>query len=235
MSRRIATLLSLNLMLITGLVFTVSAQEGAGKAKAKGGGKAKVVPGRPGLFFREVWKNPTSQEHPISQADVASADLELEILNNEGEGMQMTGTDGQDANPSHLWTGTNEGPTAAMLRHKTKMADMSRLARIKANIKTSGYHQVRPVLKLADGTYLVGDQGVGTFTDWLNYEWAVSDLKWLRLDPKRVVTTGTWVNSPDLSKVDAVGFADLMPGTGHGAGGWMDIAEIEVYANAVAR
>jgi hypothetical protein len=30
--------------------------------------------------------------------------------------------------------------------------------------------------------------GVGTFTDWLNYEWAVGDLRWLTLDPKRVET-----------------------------------------------
>jgi hypothetical protein len=79
------------------------------------------------------------------------------------------------------------------------------------------------------------DAAVGTFTDWLNYEFAVGDLRWLTLDPKRVVTTGTWVQNPDLSKVDEIGFADLMPGSGHGAGGWMDVAQVEVYANSTAR
>src|SRR5437773_2068752 len=39
----------------------------------------------------------------------------------------------------------------------------------------------------------------------------------------------------DLSKVDEIGFADLMPGSGHGPGGWVDVAQIEVYARAVLR
>jgi hypothetical protein len=35
--------------------------------------------------------------------------------------------------------------------------------------------------------------------------------------------------------VDEVGFADLMPGSGHGPGGWVDVASIEVYGKAVKR
>ena len=35
----------------------------------------------------------------------------------------------------------------------------------------------------------------------------------------RVVTQGTWVEDPDLSRVDEFGFADLLPGSGHGWGG----------------
>ena len=241
MSRRIAIFLSLNVLLALGLVLTLTAQEPAGAKGAKGkgpaGAKGKVVAARPGLFFREVWKQlPTNAEHALDQTAIANPDLELTILNNTGEGMMMTGTTGLDGNPPHMWTGVNTGgPSAATLKHKTKYADLTGLARIKANIKTSGFHQVHAVVRLANGTYLVADQGVGTFTDWLNYEWAVGDLRWLTLDPKRVVTTGTWVMNPDLSKVDEIGFADLLPGSGHGAGGWVDVAEIEVYANSVAR
>jgi hypothetical protein len=33
----------------------------------------------------------------------------------------------------------------------------------------------------------------------------------------------------DLSKVDEIGFADLTPGS-YGAGGWADVATLEVYA-----
>ena len=239
MSRRFVTFVSLNILVVLGLVATIAAQEPAKGAKGKGpaGAKGKVVAARPGLFFREVWKQlPTNAEHPLDQTAVASPDLELTILNNTGEGMMMTGTTGLEGNPPHMWTGVNTGgPSAATFKHKTKFADLTGLARIKANIKSSGFHQVRPVVRLASGTYLVADQGVGTFTDWLNYEWAVADLRWLTLDPKRVVTTGTWVLNPDLSKVDEIGFADLMPGSGHGAGGWVDVAEVEVYANSVAR
>jgi catechol 2,3-dioxygenase-like lactoylglutathione lyase family enzyme len=39
----------------------------------------------------------------------------------------------------------------------------------------------------------------------------------------------------DLSKVDAVGFADLTPGSGHGTGGYSDVAWIEVYGKPVKR
>ena len=242
MTRRIALILGLNVILALGLAMTVAAQQpadsakGAVKGKGGKGGKGKNVAARPGLFFREEWKQlPTNAEHPVDQASIANPDLELKLYNNTGEGIQMTGTTGLDANPPHIWTGVCEGPCAATFRHKTKFADLTGLARIKANIKTSGFHQVRPLIKLADGTYLVADAAVGTFTDWLNYEFAVGDLRWLRLDEKRVVTTGTWINNPDLSKVDEIGFADLMPGSGHGAGGWMDVAEVEVYANSVAR
>jgi hypothetical protein len=49
------------------------------------------------------------------------------------------------------------------------------------------------------------------------------------------VTTGNFVDKPDLSKVDEVGFVDLTPASGHGPGGWSDVAQIEVYGNAVKR
>jgi hypothetical protein len=99
----------------------------------------------------------------------------------------------------------------------------------------SGFHRVRPIVKLADGTWLVGDRAEGTITDWIVSEVNFSELRWLKLDIERVVTTGNYINNPDLSKVDEIGFADLMPGSGHGAGGWSDVAQFEVYANPVAR
>ena len=62
---------------------------------------------------------------------------------------------------------------------------------------------------------------------------------------KRVVTKGTygpaqdasaWMREPiDLSKVDEVGFADLIPGSGHGAGGYVNVASFELYGKPVKR
>ena len=63
----------------------------------------------------------------------------------------------------------------------------------------------------------------------------VADVRWLRLDIERVVTTGNILTNVDLSKIDEIGFADLMPGSGHGAGGWVDVAQIKVYGKSVAR
>jgi hypothetical protein len=90
-------------------------------------------------------------------------------------------------------------------------------------------------VKLADGTLLVGDREEGSPVDWLESDIAVGELRWRKMDPEKAVTTGDWVNSPNLSKVDEIGFVDLMPGSGHGQGGWADVGKIEVYAKPVKR
>jgi hypothetical protein len=38
-----------------------------------------------------------------------------------------------------------------------------------------------------------------------------------------------WVTNPDLSRIDEVVVVELIPGSGHGNGGWSDLAWIEVY------
>lgn len=201
-------------------------------ARAGGGGPAR----RPALFFREEWKqNDKNDEHPITQASVANANLELKMYGPNAAEMAITGRAGDENNPIHVWTGLCTGPCAVLLRDKTSFADLSGLARIRWNTKMSGYHQIRPIVKLADGNVYVGDQADGSTRDWIVSEISFADLKWLKVDPARAVTTGNILDKIDLSKVDEVGFIDLMPGSGHGAGGWVDVAEVEVYANKVAR
>jgi hypothetical protein len=82
---------------------------------------------------------------------------------------------------------------------------------------------------------LVGDKGEGSTADWLESNVAISELRWLKIDPERMVTTGNWIANPNLSKIDEIGFVDLMPSSGHGPGGWSDVARIEVYAKSVKR
>jgi hypothetical protein len=126
-------------------------------------------------------------------------------------------------------------PCAVAFREKTRFADLTGLARIRWNTKMSGFHQVRPIVKLADGTWWVGDRAQGTTADWLVSEISYADLRWLKLDIARVVTVGNRVDKIDLGRVDEIGFADLMPGSGHGPGGWADVAQVEVYGMPVAR
>jgi len=200
-----------------------------GGAAAAGGGRAT----RPPVFLKEEWKqNAANDEHPVSQESIGNPNLELKLY---GKEILLTGRGGDENNPTHVWTGTCAGPCAVALRDKTNFADLSGLARIRWNTKTSGFHQVRPALKLADGTWVVGDRADGSTRDWLFTEFNLADVRWLRLDIERVVTTGNILPNVDLSKVDEIGFADLMPGSGHGAGGWVDVAQIEVYGKPVAR
>jgi len=105
--------------------------------------------------------------------------------------------------------------------------------------RTSGFHVVRPLVKLANGTWLVGDYAEGAASSnstlFLESEFALANVRWLTLDIARVVTRGTWVEKPDLTRVDEVGFADLTPGSGHGWGGFVNVARIEVFGASVAR
>jgi hypothetical protein len=147
---------------------------------------------------------------------------------------------GSPTDPPNLWTGVCQTAVAATLRHKKSLVDLTGLARIRWVTRTSGFHVVRPVVKLADGTWLVGDYAEGAHasnsTLFLESEVAIANVRWLPLDIARVVTRGqTWAEKPDLTRVDEIGFADLHPGSGHGWGGFVNVARIEVYGRAVPR
>lgn len=218
------------------LMGAASAQEPAGPGRPGGGrGAGRGPAARPALFFKEEWKQ-SGGEQAVNPAEaVANSNLELKLYGPGGKDIQITGTAGNEANPVHLWTGLCEQVCAAALRDKENYVDLTGLAMIRWVTKTSGFHKVHPIVKLADGTWLVGDHADGSTTDWHDDEFSLADVRWLRLNIAKVVTTGNWVANPDLSKVDEVGFTDLMPGSGHGPGGWVDVGEIEVYGKPVKR
>src|SRR5215470_5395755 len=203
-------------ILSTALLFCgslgVAAQQGGAPAPAaRGGAAAAARAGRPPLFFREEWKQtPAGGEHPVDPAiALSNPNLELKLY---GKEILLTGSAGDENNPIHLWTGTCATPCAVALRDKTSFGDLTGLARIRWVTKVSGFHQVRPIVKLADGTWLVGDHVDGSTVDWLQTDFSLSEVRWLRLDIAAVVTKGTIVDKPDLSKVDEIGFVDLMTG-----------------------
>jgi len=146
---------------------------------------------------------------------------------------------GRPSDPPNLWTGVCHTGVVATLRDKNRFVDLTGLARIRWVTRTSGFHVVRPVVKLADGTWLVGDYAEGAqssnSTLFLESEFAVANIRWLPLDITRVVTRGQAFVEPDLSKVDEIGFADLLPGSGHGWGGFVNVGRIEVYGTPVDR
>lgn len=215
----------------------VCAQEPA--APAAGGAPAAVRPGersgaRTPLFFRETWKT-VKGEAGVTQDSVSNPNLELKLYGPSANQVQTLGNADDPSNPPHVWTGLCTSPVAVALRDKENYVDLTGLARIRWENKTSGFHQIRPVLKLADGTWLVGDHTDGSPLDWHDGDFSIAEVRWLKLDANKLVTRGTWVEHPDLTKVDEVGFADLMPGSGHGPGGWADVAVFEVYGKSVKR
>ena len=214
----------------------------AGAPGARGGaqagaaaGAARGNAGRAPLFFKEEWKQDAGNtEHPVTQESVANPNLELKLYGTNHD-VLIAGNPALETNPPHVWTGVCTTACAVAFRHKTSFVDISGLARMKWLSKMSGYHSVRPIVKLANGTWLIGDHEDDNNVDWLTHEFSFQGMRWLTLDIARVVTTGTWVANPDLTKIDEIGFADLTPGSGHGAGGWSDVATIEVYGKSVPR
>jgi hypothetical protein len=129
---------------------------------------------------------------------------------------------------------------ALTLRHKGAYLDLTGLTRMRWRTRTENLHVLHPVVKLADGSLLVGSQtfsspqrpmvGTNTFSgNFVVSEVTFDDQRWFQLDPVKVVTLKE-VGNPDLSRVDEIGFVDLMPGGGHGFAGCSNVSWIEVYA-----
>jgi hypothetical protein len=225
-------------LMVLSMVAVVQAQQPAGRegapAGARRGGAAGARQGGPReapkpipLFFKETWKEIPGNV-PVTQEHVLSPQLELKLY---GKEVGMTAEGGVP----HLWTGLCAPSCAVALRNKDSYADLTGKAKMKWLVKTSGFHQVRPVVKLADGTWLVGDFADSYTYDFHESEFFFADLRWLKLDMPTLTTKGTLLNMVDLSKVDEIGIVDLTPGSGHGLGGFSDVGWIEVYGKPVAR
>ncbi len=186
---------------------------------------------RPGLFFREDWKE-IEAATPVTQEHVANPDLVLALYGPGREGVKKSHHDKPADDPYYIWTGTCNGNCAVTLRHKTAYADLTGQAKLRWRTKQAGFRELRIVLKLANGQWLVSDAADGPSEDWRVREFNIQDVRWRRLDIKNIVE-GRWAENPDLSRVDEIGFTDLMTGGQSIACSRLDW--IEVDARAVKR
>jgi hypothetical protein len=181
---------------------------------------------RPGLFFREDWKQIPAAT-PVTQEHVANPDLVLNLYGPAKGSIKKSHHDQPADDPFYIWSGECTGNWAVTLRHRRALADLTGLAKIRWRTKQAGYRQLRIIVKLASGAWLVGDAADGPSTDWRVREFNLGDLRWRTLDIDQVLE-GNWVERPDLSRVDEIGFTDLARGGGTPACSRLDW--IEVYA-----
>jgi hypothetical protein len=234
---------SASVLLVLCLAGTIRLPNGAPQAAAQQGPTPRKTL-YPPLFFREDWKLGTGvpntftteePEHPVFQGDVANPNLEVHVYG-EKVGPRIADQTYND-NITYVMTLLCTTNCAVTLRDKNNDVDLTGLASIRWRTRISGFHFLHPILKLADGTWLIGDKAASFSTDWVVSEMEIVDVHWKKLDIENVVeaSDGRWVNNPDLSKVSEIGFTDLMRGGGHGAGGGSRVDWIEVYGKPVPR
>ena len=207
--------------------------------------EAQDQEGWPALLIEETWQRseealgtPTSPrrgENPYylaGQSAVTNPDLELSLYGTRSGDITVYEFEGH----TNLWTGLAGSPVAVTLRHRNNLMDLTGFARMRAITRSNNLHVLRPVIGLADGTLLVGSQGIdnGPGNNFRTVEVAFANQTWYLLDSEDV-SVGNPVDEVDLSRVDQVGFADLSPGGGHGSSGWSNIGPIQIYATGVPR
>jgi hypothetical protein len=233
------------------MVVAVTAQQGApaqgrqgGAGRGGGGGTGAARASAAPLFLDTTFVRPASQtgQTKVVQENIGDASIELKQYGLHVSCLLTSGNPGSDTTPFSVWSGECEDPFATLFRQKNSFVDLTGTAKIRWTVKTSGFHVVRPAIKIADGTMYVGDYSAESVPMLTTSEFVPTFIRWVKLDPKRVVTMGgtggamntIWV-TPDLSRVDEVGFVDLMPASGHGTGGYIHVSQFQVYGRPVAR
>lgn len=227
--------------------FSVHAQQPAPTAPAPARAPAPAPKPAP-LFLRETFKGTApGPQVQMTGEQLLNPDLVLTLYGpganakaDHPSGLQLaneidpvTGVD-----VSYIWSGLTEANWIVTLKDKASYVDLTGFGRIKWRGRTRGFNTLHPVIKLSDGTMLVGDYSQGDSTYWHEAEFYVSDVpRWRAFDEKEIVGArdGMWRTTVDLTKVDEIGFTDLSRGSGQGRGGNSGMDWIEVYGNPVKR
>lgn len=191
---------------------------------------------RPPLLFKEVWREPLYK----GERDDVNQRFTPYVVTNDRIEAKLYGPDAhviraaQHEGRIDLWTGMSTSPVAVTLRDKRNYVDLTGLARLQWLVRTNAIHTLHPVVKLPDGTLLVGTRAISTDGEFMLVEVAFGGMKWFKLDPQKVVVLAP-VENPNLSRVDEVGMAALSPAGGHGVAGSANLSTVELFAKAVAR
>lgn len=183
------------------------------------------------LLFREDWKE-TPAALPVTQAHVANPDLILGLYGPGRDAIKKSNHPQIPNDPYYIWSGECKGNWAVTLRRKSKAIDLSGDAMIAIRSKQSGFRQLRLLLKLAAGDWLVSDEAMSATDDWTEKEFHMASIRWRKLNID-TITEGAWADNPDLSKVTEIGFTDLMAGGGTPASSRVDW--IAVYGKTTSR
>ncbi|HTA41735.1 MAG TPA: hypothetical protein VK789_04765 [Bryobacteraceae bacterium] len=165
---------------------------------------AQAPAGQISLVLKEEWKAPSDVEHPVAQDSIANPGLQIKLYGDGVGGMKpdhgiwIVKHNPPLIEPTHVWSGQCTASCAFALQDKDNYVDLTGLARIRYQYKVAGFHMLRPIIKLADGTWLVGDHAVGLSVDWHDDEISLGDVRWRKLNIQKVIEAadGKWVIIP---------------------------------------
>jgi hypothetical protein len=228
---------TLSLVAALGFIVVASAVDAAQAPAGRGPTAATPPPAtRPPLLFKEEWREPPyeGERNDVNQRFtpyvVTNERIEAKLYGPDSHVIRAAQHEGR----IDLWTGMATAPVAVTLRDKRNYVDLTGLARLRWIVRTNAIHTLYPVVKLADGTMIVGNRGVSTDGEFLQVEVAFGGMKWFKLDPAKVVVLSEVVN-PNLSRVDELGLASLAPAGGHGIAGSANFSTVELFAKPVPR
>jgi hypothetical protein len=191
---------------------------------------------RPPLLFSEPWKMPpytgeqTDENTRFSPAVVTNRNLEVKLYGVDSKVIRASIHEER----VDLWNGMTTSPSAVTIRDRRNLVNLTDAARLRWIVRTNAIHMLHPVVRLSTGQLIVGDRGISTAGEFLTVEVAFSNMRWYLLDPQKVIVLTELVR-PDLSRVDEVGLAMLMPGGGHGIAGSANLSNVDLFAYPVPR
>src|SRR5210317_852400 len=97
---------------------------------------------RPGLFFREDWKE-TPAEIPLNQKHVANSDLNVQLYGPGQDSIKKSNHEKPVDDPFYVWSGLCLENWMVTLKHKSKNVDLTEFAKIKWRSKNFGFRQLR--------------------------------------------------------------------------------------------
>jgi hypothetical protein len=223
------------------LALAFAALAGSAAAQQPAAAPARPRVGTPvPLAIRAEWKpaarNP--YQEPINQALLVGDQVRLHLYGSYlPEGFLFSHQFAEQV--PHVFNGLCQITCALLVSDKDNYLDLSGLAKFRTVTFINGLHQVRVVIKLADGTMWMSDQTIGPSSDYRVSELVLRDIRWRLMNSERVVESaeGRWMEpgSPALSRVDQIGWTDMSPGISHGQGGYANVGWIEVYGVKVPR
>ncbi len=183
------------------------------------------------LIYREDWREIPAAT-PVTQEHISHPNLSLHLYGLAKQCLKKSHHPELINDPYYVWSGKCLNNWAVTFKHRQFLINLTGVSKIRWRTKQSGFRRLHIILKLEDGTWLVSEQSEKSSKDWKVSEFNLIDIQWHKLNIETI--TESWkLSSVDLSRVDEIGFSDLMKGGLTAASSRIDW--IEVYGKPVKR